>query len=229
MATRGSLRLSTRVAANQEGSDFPSEDALNDILDRAASSVYRRLIAAGWNPSRTTISITATGATSYVLGTDVHSVTSVQRLDGSLYRPPLTRLKPEELPGLQSLGSSFATCYSLTGGVTTPTAIELYPTPTSGSYEVRYTPRFAGFLSDSDPWYGPDGSDELIILTAAIESCALEYGDTSQLERKLESRWNEVVDGAQWQDAQGQQTVRDIYARRNQRTRGFDYDVAEVW
>lgn len=229
MTTRGSLRLSTRVAANQEGGDFPSEDALNDILDRAASGVYRRLIAAGWTPSRTTVTITATGATSYALGTDVHSVTSVQRLDGSLYRPALTRLKPEELAGYQSLGASFATAYLITGGVTTATAIELYPVPTTGSYEVRYTPKFAGFVSDLDQWYGPDGSEELIILTAAIDSVALEYGDTSQLNQKLQERWAEVVDGAQWQDAQGQQTVRDVYAQRRSYTRGFDYDAHEAW
>lgn len=231
MATRGSLRLSTKIAANQEGGDFPSEDALNDIIDRAAASVFRRLLAAGWTPSRTTVPITATGAASYVLGTDIHSVTSVQRIDGSLYRSQLRRLKPEELPDFQSLVGQLATAYLITGGVTTPTSIELYPIPSSGSYEVRYVPRFAGFLSDSDPWYGPDGSDELIILTSAIESSGLEYGDTSLLEKKLNDRWAEVVDGAQWQDAQGQQVIRDVYGTRRNATlvNGFDYGVSEAW
>ncbi len=236
MATRAQLRQSARVAADQDNSDFPDDVAYNDFIDRAAGRVYRRLMAAGWKPSQTLVTITATGASSYSLGTAVQSVQSVLRNEGTSFRLPLHRLKPEELPNALSLAGP-AIAYELTGGTTSATAITLYPNPSSGTYEVRYIPQFAGFTSDSDPWYGPDGSDELVALEAAMLGLAKEDGDTSEIRRTLygpdghSGLWAEVLDSAQWQDGQGQQVIRD---NRNanwgqHRNPAFDWQAGEGW
>jgi hypothetical protein len=230
MTTRAQLRQSARVAADQDNSDFPDDQAYNDFIDRAAARVWRRLLAAGWKPSRTLVTITATGASSYVLGTDVYTVESVYWAQGTNYRCPLARLKPEDMGSALSLtGPAFA--YEITGGVTTPTAISLYPNAASGTYEVRYIPRFAGFLTDADPWYGPDGSDELIILTAAMDGAAKEDADLTSLNKRLMDRWAEVLDGAQWQDGQGQQLVRDACDKQGLGGwfGAFDFKAGEGW
>lgn len=231
MTTRASIRLSARVAADQDNSDFPTEDACNDIIDRAASAVWRRLLAAGWTPARTIVTIPATGATSYPLGTDVHSVQSVQYLQTSTTRIPMRRIKPEELADFLNTTGGQPAAYLIVGGATSTTTIEFYPVPTSGTFEVRYIPRFAGFQSDSDPWYGADGSDELIILTSAVDMVAKESGDTSALRQKLQDRWAEVCDAMQSQDAQGQQTVRDTRGLNNtqQWINAFNYNAMEGW
>jgi hypothetical protein len=208
MSTRESMRLSAKAAANQTGGDFPGLDVENDVLDRAASTVWRRLQAAGWIPDRTVVTLTANGAQSYNVATDVHSVLSVSRVDGTM-RVPLTRLKPEQESDYRNFSGGQASAFLLTGGATSALAITLLPVPTSGTYEVVYTKRFPGFLADSDPWYGPDGSDELIILTAAIDFTAMEYGDISFLQKRLDDRWGEVLQAAEWLNAQGVQTVRD--------------------
>lgn len=212
---REQLRNSTRTMADQPG-DYPTDDQVNDIIDRAAGAVWRRLLVAGWTPDRTTVSITADGSTSYTLGTDVsvvHLVHSVSS-DG---RTPLRRVKPEALhDALSTLNASdLATSYALVGGALGPLQVELYPTPTSGSYEVRYTKRFPGFTTDSAQWYGPDGSDELIILTSAFDSAMVEDPTSPLVQallKKLEIRWPEVIDGAGFLDSQGQQIVRDARA-----------------
>lgn len=221
MPTRAQLRTSTRVAADQDNSTFPTDTALNDILDRAAGAVWRQMITKGWKPDRTTVPIAASGATSYVIGTNVSIVNSVMYLGSpgsTVLRVPLIRAKPEDLPSLLTqLGGTPAIAYDLIGGGTGALTVELYPVPTTGAYEVRYTKRFPGFASDSDTWIGPDGSDELIITTAAIESVNKEgdpAGMVKALTDRLNMRWAEVIDAAGWVDSQGQQTVRDVRATR---------------
>lgn len=232
MTTRLQLRTSVRVAADQDNSTYPADVAVNDIIDRSARTVWRRMIVAGWKPDRTTVSITANGAASYTVGTDVSVVHTVMFLGTptGTSRIPLHRVKPEELPELliPSSGNQ-ASAYDLIGGGTTAMTIELYPVPTNGSYEVRYTKRFPGFTADGDNWFGPDGSDEVIILLSAIE-CANKEGDpgslTRALEERLKERWSEVCEAAGWADSQGQQTVRDT----NRITKyPFDFRGAEAY
>jgi hypothetical protein len=233
MTTRLQLRTSTRVAADQDISTYPTDVAVNDIIDRHARAVWRRMIAVGWKPTRTTVSITANGATSYPLGTDVSTVNSVQYLGtpgSNTFRQVLNRVKPEDLADLlSSPPGTPAVAYDLIGGGTSTMTIELYPVPSAGSYEVRYTPRFPGFAADADPWFGPDGSEELIILASAIE-CANKEGDPSDLvaalQRRLTERWADVIEAAGWADSMGQQTVRD--SRRKNRL-PFDFQGREGW
>lgn len=188
------------------------------------------MLAAGWKPDRTIVTITATGAASYTVASDVSIVNSVVFVSGTgtgAVRFPLTRVKPEELNDLITITGSPAQKYDLIGGGTSALTIELYPNPPSGTYEVRYSKRFPGFTNDADNWIGPDGSDELIILTAAIE-CVNKEEDPGNmlraLEARLKERWAEVIEAAGWVDAQGQQTVRDTHAKR---LVPGDYDVSD--
>jgi len=232
MSNRAQLRTSSRIAADQENSDYPTDESYNDLLDRAASAVYRRLVASGWVPNRTTVSITANGALSYTLGTDVQTVLSVQRIDGTTSRVPLRRLKLEEFADFMNVSSQGgpSSAYQITGGATTASAIEFFPTPTQGLYEVRYIPQFAGFVADTDNWYGPAGSDELIILTVAADAKDKEDDDSSALRSKLGERWADVIESAQWQDGQGQQTVRDVRdVQASAFTNPFNYNATEGW
>lgn len=232
MTTRGQIYTSTRVAADQDTSTYPTQTAVNDIIDRAARTVWRRMIAEGWKPLRTTVTITANGVTSYPIGTDVSVVHTVHFLGNpgtQFYRVPLKRAKPEQLPDLLAFPAGMPACaYDLIGGGTSTMTIELYPVPNSGTYEVRYTPKFAGFASDSDTWFGPDGSEELIILTSAIE-CVNKEGDpagmVASLEKRLNRRWDEIIETAGWTDSMGQQTVRDA---RNRTRYPFDYNVVDA-
>lgn len=234
MTTRAQLRTSTRVAADQDNSTFPTDVALNDILDRAAKAVWRLMVRAGWKPDRTTQTITATGATAYNLSTDisvVHSVAYLGSSGPSTFRSLLRRVKPEELQDLLSLSNTGqAVAYDLIGGGTSTMSLELYPVPSSGIYEVRYTKRFLGFASDADNWYGPDGSDEVVILTAAVE-CILKEGNPANtlkaVQDRLDMRWTEVCDHAGFTDSTGQQTVRDTN-RRNMLMQGFGFDALDV-
>lgn len=230
MPTRAQLRTSVRIKADQDNSTYPTDAALNEFIDSAARTVWRRCVSLGWKPDRTTVNITANGSASYTVGSDVSAVHSVV-FTSSGVRDPLHRVKPEQLHDLLLLTGQQATHYDLIGLGQTALTIELYPNPSSGNYEVRYTKRFPGFANDADTWIGPDGSEELIVLTAAIESVNKE-GDPADmvraLERRLAQRWDEVIEAAGWLDSQGQQTVRDIYGER-QLTLPFDFRASEGW
>jgi len=198
---------------------YPSDTALNEFLDRNARTVWRRMVAAGWKPDKTVVAITANGSASYTVGSDVSTVNSVHFLSSAsnaTFRTPLHRIKPGELPALlASSPGARAVAYDFYGGGNTTLTIELYPTPSSGAYEVRYTKRFAGFSADGDNWFGPDGSDELIILLSAIDAVNKE-GDPADMVRMLKDKlsvlWPEVLEAAGYMDP-GQQSIKDVTIR----------------
>lgn len=229
MAIRSQLRTRARDRADQ-GTAFPTDTQFNTYIDQATADVWRRLVAAGWKPGRITVSITANGSASYNIGTDVHVVTEVARVEGALYTV-LQRVKDESLTELRSIIGSPAFAYDLTGGATTAVAIELLPRPSTGSYEVRYIPRFAGFTADSDNWYGPDGSDELIVLGAAIRGLEQEDGNTDALMRDMKFRWQEIIEQASWLDTRNPPTVRDVYGTRRYIRDGADWNIpgTDAW
>jgi hypothetical protein len=229
MATRLTLRTNARIRADQDNSTFPSDAAYNMYIDRGAGYVWRKLVHAGWKPDRTILTVTATGANPalYTLAADVSIVHSVDRVDGAT-RTPIPRVKPEELAGLLTQGTGPALRYELVGGATTTMQIEFWPRPASGAYEVRYTKRFAGFTADGDIWNGPDGSDELIELYAAMLGTQKENGDAGDLQRMWTERYTEVCAIAGFTDAKGVQTVRDARGE-NPGTDPFSYNVREGW
>lgn len=236
MATLLSLRTDARAVADQDNSTFPTDPQYNAFINRAASTVWRRMVAAGWRPKRTVFNITLTGAAQYSIDSPgfVEIVDSVHWLGtpGSTnFRVPLRRVKPEEIDTLLvSQTGNNPIAYDLLGGGIDGVKIEFYPNPPSGLVEIRYTNGYGtGLVVDSDTWFGPAGSDELIILTAAIEGMSKEDADTEKVERRLKERWSEVLEGASFMDATGQQTVRDARKRSlfpfdfNARD-GYDFD-----
>lgn len=229
MATRATIRGLMEIRADNEGSTFPSLTQKNTIVDQAAAHVWRKLVHAGWKPDRVSISITANGAPSYVLSVNTGIIHSVWRVEGG-NRIPLTRVKPEELPGYLSVSASDASVYDIFGGVTGAPEIEFYPVPSSGTYEVRYTRRFPGFAADGDFWYGPDGSDELIAIEAAMQCVGKEGDDLVReiLKDEWTMKYQELCESAAWYDSQGQQTVRDVRTS-SKLLRAGDYMVSEGW
>lgn len=230
MATRAELRANARIFADQENSTFPTDDQYNIYIDNAAREMWRKMLRAGWEPDHVSLAITANGATAYNISTSVSTVLRVYRVDGGA-RIAIPRVKSEDLPALESQPSSPALAYTLVGGAFGPLQIRFFPRPTSGSYEVQYVSKFPGFANDSGQWYGPDGSDELISMLAAIEGKDKEGDDTRALYQKVERKWREVSEHAGWTDAQGQVRVRD--ARQQERLTGpsdpFAYNASEGW
>lgn len=227
MATRLQMRDRARAKADQDGSTFPTDTQYNNWLDEGASAVWRRLVGAGWRPDRTLISITATGAASYTLATDVHTILDVTRvISGG--RIPMRRVKPEEIQPLALLTGP-GLYYELTGGALAAQAIEFYPKPTGGTYEVRYIKRFPGFTADGDNWYGPDGSDQLIVLLAAISGANKEDAreKVASLKDEFQMTWTEVLEQANWLDQQSVPTVRD--SRPTYPRDDSDYFVTNAW
>lgn len=221
---RQDLRTQARIAADQDNSTFPTDAAYNGIIDRAADQVWRRMVAVGWKPLTQTQNIDAsTGANSYSLSFDVATINLIYPVasisSGVPTGPALRRLKVEELVPLSfsSNNVSPATYYDFQGGYLSgfgapQLKLSFFPPQTSGFYRVILTPQFSGFASDSDLWLGPEGSGELIILTAAIEG-ALKEGDPGTmvglLQKRLDDRFREVVEFGGFL-VPDPQTVRDV-------------------
>lgn len=242
MATRLTLRDSARIAADQDNSTFPTDAAYNDFINRAARVIWRRMLVAGWKPAKENHFITAATPSTYLITNPVSVVHTIYQVASAVstvpISQPLIRLKPEDRFWLLlQPGSSGAIAYELMHGTVEDIVqageanekmkVELFPTQTAGFYLVHYTPQFSGFTSDADIWIGPDGSDELIILMAAIEGSRKEDNvvHVRLLKDQLKERFDEVIDHIQATDSVGQQTVRD--ARFISRRVG-DFDVQEA-
>jgi hypothetical protein len=228
MATRAVLRTNARARADQDSSTFPTDAQYNMYLDKAGSRVWRQLVRLGWKPDSTTVTIAATGAAAYPLEGNqvgdgiVLNIQYVHRVDGQT-RYAIPRVKEEERAALQSRTGD-ATRYDLIGGALSVMEIELYPIPSTGTYEVRYTKGFPGFTADSDVWFGPEGTDELIELDAAIQGTLKENGDASDLRKQLDATWDEVIQSIGWLDSNNPGTVRDARHKGLRFLDTFDWD-----
>jgi hypothetical protein len=229
MAIRSAMRTNARARADQDSSTFPTDVQYNMYLDKSAAHVWRKLVAAGWKPDRTTVTVTANGSTAYTVGTDVGIVLSIQRVDGQT-RIDVPRVKPEDLAGFLTQGTGVGLRYDLIGGGNTTLQVEFYPKPSSGSYEVKYIKKFPGFTSDSDTWFGPDGSDELVEIGAAIRGLKKEGGwpeEVAALEAEFKDLYAEICQHASWLDSTQPQTIRD--ATQNQPYDAYDWQATEGW
>lgn len=235
MATRLQLRTNARSRADQDSSTFPTDAQYNEYIDKAAARVWRRLVALGWIPTRTNSTLTMSGAASYALGTDVMSILIVLRKDAATTFVPLPRMTIEEIvPYTGQAGQALG--YFLTGGATTAATLEFFPNPTTGQIFVNYIPRFPGFTADGDSWFGPDGSDELIILDAAMQGDAKENGEkAADLSRALNKAWDDVIQSADWLDQREPLSVRDIRGMNNPSLNpnsimtGFNFQAEGGW
>jgi hypothetical protein len=234
--TRAQIRSQARTAADQDNSTFPTDTAYNEIIDRSADFVWRRMVAVGWKPNKLSTTITANGSAIVLPGqiATVDLIYPVASLSSTVpVGPPLRRVKIEEIPSLLSAASSStqAVAYDLFSGVQSAApSIQLYPAVTSGFYLINYTPQFAGFSNDSDTWSGPEGTGELVILQAAIDGATKEDdpGDkVPKLQAKLDRRESEIIDFATFL-FEGPQTVRDVHPLYRTKPFGFNR-VSEGW
>lgn len=208
MATVTELEVRARVRADQDQSTFPTSAQYLSLIADAAEELWNRMVAAGNKPAQTSVAVTANGSASYTIGTNVLTVLSVERNEGQ-ERLPLRRAQEEMLPFLRGLGSGLGEWYDLVGGATAALTLELFPNPPSGTYTVRYIPRFTRFTSGSDNWYGPPRSDEYIVVSTAIKALRKEGDEARELVRELEAIFEDVVRMAPWQDAQHPGTIAD--------------------
>jgi hypothetical protein len=220
------MEARARSLADQDNSTFPTSAQYLEYLSDRGEELWDRMLAAGLKPAVTTTSVTATGAASYTLGTTPISVLSVERNDGQ-ERIPLHRAEDWELPALRSIGSGngFADFYEITGGATGALSLELYPLPSTGTYTVRYVPRFTRFTAGSDVFFGPPRSDRFMVVGAAIDALGKEGDTASDLRKELAIVFEDIIRYAQIQDAQHTSRVRDVYVNRR---RYYPFDDLRV-
>ena len=226
-ATRTVLRTLARLRADHDAGDYPTDTQYNLYLHSAAHRAWADLIGAGWQPTLSSVNVSATGVQAYSLGltADVYGIHGVYYVNGSRYEP-LNRLNEQDRASLMgSASNSRARYYSLTVSPSAGPAIELLPPPASGTYRVEYIVDFPGFTSDSDKWYGPAMSQELLALDAARQAVLKEgrHEDARALEAEYQEYLVRVTQHAANYDMRNPPVMRDVYA--GQARDDFDFDV----
>lgn len=152
----------------------------------------------------------------------VFGVNGVCRSDA--IRTPLRRLDEGSRESLET-GTGLPTAYEV---VMTATGAQLrvYPPTATGTVIARVLREHAGLEADTDRWYGPARSDELIVLKAAAKGCRKEGNDqgAAQLDREYMLLLEKVQNMASWMHMRHAPVIRDVgdqFMRRDP----FDYDV----
>lgn len=227
--TRAQLRTNARVRADQDSTDFPTDAQYNTFLDSAGQAVWRDLLQAGWPVDFATTTLTGNGNATLAIGVGaimgVHGVYLVQGADFL----PLMRVNEGQRASLmsqQAVSNGFPGFYEVRVNPTTGAVIEFLPKSTSGqSYRVDYVAEWPGFSGDSDTWYGPAGSDELLELRAAAYGCRKESRseDADELDKEYARQMELVQRLASWYDMRNPAQIRDV--RGEVRRFQFDYPV----
>lgn len=228
--TRAQLRTNARVRADQDASDFPSDTAYNTYLDSAGASVWLDLIQSGWPIDFSTTTLTGTGAAKLTLGVGtILGVHGVYLLSGGDFLP-LSRVNEGQRASLMSQQSSqagFPGFYEIRMNPTLGPVLELLPLSSAGGqYRVDYIPAWPGFASDSDTWYGPIGSDELLEIRAARYGLLKEgrtAGELKALDDEYQRQLEQVTRTASWFDMRNPAQIRDVQG--TSRRYAYDYPV----
>lgn len=228
-ATRSNIRKRARIAADQDKSLlFPTEEQYDLIIDDCARVVYNDLVHAGWPVKKGTQTVIPTGsAISLNSGNPIHSVTSVL-LDMGGTKYELRRFDESELDAMNTANGGQVTHYEVSVDPLTGPVIDFYPTGSAGgNVTVRYVPDFAGFVTDTQIWHGPSGSDSLIVLMAASQGCIKEekFETSAKLDRMYEAQWERVINHAPWFDARNSARIRDVESKLAATRDPFDYPV----
>lgn len=231
MTTRANIRDRARVRADQDSSTFPTDAQYNDLIDSSAKDVWYDLVHAGWPINYTSVDKTATGTNPLTLGASgtVAFIRGVFYISGgTVYE--LQRLNEGDRASLMSLtGQAQASHYDVRIDPTSGPVIELLPLPSAGTYRIHYITEYPGFSGDSDTWYGPARSDELIILRAAMKGCRKEGNDqgAAQLEREYGQLLEKVQEMGSWFNMRSATLIRDVGRLQEDRRAlrlPFDYD-----
>lgn len=229
MATRATIRTAARVRADQDASTFPTDTQYNVFIDEAAREVWYDLVQAGWPINFSTVSKTATGSAFLALAVSgtVAFIRGVFYYNNGTYEE-LKRINEGDRASLLSVpGASAASHYEYRIDPTSGPGIQLFPAVTSGTYKVDYILEHPGFSGDSDTWYGPGRSDELVSIRAAIKGCRKENdADTAaQLEREYGVLLSQVQAMASWADMRNAATIRVVNDPLGRPRDPFDFDV----
>lgn len=227
MATRAQIRTRARVRADQDVGTYPTDSQYNDLIDDSAREVWYDLIVAGWPIDYSTTSFTF-ATNPRVLGVgNILGIHGVYFSQGSqFYR--LRRINEGKRSSLMDPNNGFgqAEFYDVRLNAVNGPVLYLWPPAFGGTYRVDYVPEFAGFSSDSDTWFGPARSDELIALKAASKALHKEGSneDRAGLDREYAALWEKVTNTASWFDMRNPAMIRDesAYGERF----SFDYPVA---
>lgn len=211
--TRGTLRTNARILADQDGADFPTDAQYNVYLDQARKEVWRDLVIAGYPINYSVQTVTANGSAQYTVASSasVFAVKAVRYVQGS-QRLPIPRInEAQKATIMSSVGQPQASAYEVLVDPSVGTVIRFYPQAVSGSYEVEYLPDLPVFSSDSDTWYGPPGSDELLCLKAAAKGCRKEgrTQDADELMKDYRAMLDSLRTSASWVDLRNPATIRD--------------------
>ena len=226
-ATLLSIRTLARVRADQDASTFPTDAQYLTLINTSAQEVWYELLQAGWPLDFSSTTITANGAATYQVnsGNPVAGVRAVWYLQAGQFFE-LRRMNPGKEAQLRSTTSGFnyAMAYEVRLSPTQGTVVELFPPQTSGSYRVDFVPEFAGFVNDTDPWYGPSRTDELIALKAAMKAARKEGNTAQDLNAEYQELLQKVINQAGWLDMRNAPQIRDV-SMTSPRS-AFDYQVA---
>jgi hypothetical protein len=137
----GALRLLCQQRADRESDDSIVTSEWNALISEQVGEMASVVADAGfayWQ-SEATINLTT-----FALPTDHMATWGVDYVDGSGRRRPLTELQPADRS--RFIGQTGEAYYFLVVGQ----VVELYPTPSSGTYKIVYLPQPADLSAASD-------------------------------------------------------------------------------
>jgi hypothetical protein len=207
MAVRlDTLRTRIRQRTDNENSSFVSDSELNQLINTEYKELYGQLVRYSLQRSETLEVVTADGSSDYALPLDFYSLIAVFRVD-STTRIQLPRHSERFRPGTV-LG--MAQSYRLIGG-----AIEFYPTPTTGNYELLYIPVPAELSLDEDTLDGVLGWEEMVVLAVSIKVLDKEEANADHLRRDKAEIMRRIQDEAAAVEFTENWVVQDVRRSRS--------------
>lgn len=178
-ATRLQLLDRAAIRADMDSSGFPTAAQRITTLNEQVRSLWAWMVNANYPAKRTTVSIDATsGGGPYPLTgvADLLRVVAVRdnrfpstSVQGWVRRAnDLERSVVSEGPSLPMFRTVAEVKYDIEVDAVTGPELRLVPPTTIGNFKVECITGHPGLTSDISVWYGPDPSDEvLVLLTAA--------------------------------------------------------------
>lgn len=227
MATLATIRTYAALRADQDVGNYPTTAQDLTLINAAGQDVWLRLLSGGWPINFQSVTITST-AGKVALGVGnivgVHGVYYVQGTQ--FYR--IRRLNEGHRAQLMDPNGTpgWSEYYSLSIDPTSGPVIELLPATPGGQYRIDYVPEWPGFAIDTDVWYGPAGSDELVALRAASKMLRKEGSreEASDIDKEFEVLLMSVIDRAKLYDMRNPAQIRDENSMAPRFT--FDFPVA---
>lgn len=157
-----------------EHTDFVSDAELDQLINTEYAELYGLLVRHSLQRSESVQTITADGSETYDLEADFYSLVGVFRVEGDV-RVRLVRHSERFRAGSVNGTASSYRLINFT--------IELYPRPTSGTYELVYIPVPAELTNDADTLDGVLGWEEMVVISAAIKCLQKEEAEHEHLLR----------------------------------------------